>query len=424
MNKDLFENKEMLKMRPLAYRMRPQRLDTFEGQHHLLGPGKKLRRMIDSGKLFSVIFWGPPGCGKTVLAGIISRRMGGRVKRINAVNSNVARIRDIIQNAKIYMVQGEKTVLIVDEIHRFAKNQQESLLPDVEEGNVTLIGITTENPNYFISGPLLSRTVVYKFGPLDKSSIASIVKNALRDPKKGYGNSGIKIRDEAVQLVSAAAAGDARYALNIIELAVESGDRDDKIITPEIIESCIGRQRKVYDHSGDSHYDNISALIKSMRGSDPDAALYYLANMTAGGEDPRFIARRIVIAAAEDIGNADPRALFVADAALSAVEKIGMPEARIILAQAVIYLSTAPKSNSSCEAINKAEKFCRERSCAVPRQLTKAGRNDYKYPHNYKYGYVNQEYYSGKESFYNPTGRGHEKYIKKYMEFIENLKEN
>jgi putative ATPase len=381
MNKDLFDNKEMLKMRPLAYRMRPQSLNSFKGQHHLLAPGKKLRRMIDSGRLFSVIFWGPPGCGKTALAGIISGRLKARTARINAVNSNVAQIREIIQNAKMYMGQGENTVLVVDEIHRFAKNQQESLLPDVEEGNVTLIGITTENPNYFISSPLLSRTVVYKFRPLDKNSIASIVKEALRDSKRGYGNLDIKITDEAVNTLSSAASGDARYALNILELAVESdeaGDEEAKTVTCEVIEACIGRRRKVYDRSGDCHYDNISALIKSMRGSVADAALYYLASMTTGGEDPRFIARRIIIAAAEDIGNADPRALLVADAALTAVEKIGMPEARIILAQAVIYLATAPKSNSSYGAIKEAEKFCLKHSFSIPPHLTKAGRNDYK----------------------------------------------
>ncbi|MEA3506366.1 MAG: replication-associated recombination protein A [Elusimicrobiota bacterium] len=423
MNKELFDNKENIKMRPLAYRLRPHDLSSFKGQQHLLAPGKKLRKMIDSGRLFSVIFWGPPGCGKTALAGIISRRLEARVSRINAVNSNVSRIRNIIKNAKMYMAQGEKTVLIVDEIHRFARNQQESLLPDVEEGNITLVGITTENPYYFISGPLLSRTTVYKFRPLDEDSIVSILKNAVSDPERGYGGLNVEVTDEALRRAADVAAGDARYGLNLIELAVESLEPSRKKVDREVIETCIGGQRRIYDRSGDAHYDNISAMIKSIRGSDADAALYYLANMTTSGEDPRFIARRIVIAASEDIGNADPRAVLVADAALRVVEKIGMPEARIILAQAVIYLATAPKSNRACEAINKAESFCRSSSLSVPDHLTKAGRSEYKYPHNYKYGYVKQKYWEGDENFYSPTDRGHEKYIKKYIDFINNLEE-
>jgi len=413
--------------RPLAYRMRPETLDSFAGQPHLLNKGKKLRRMIESGKLFSIILFGPPGCGKSALANIISNRIQARVEKINAVKSSVKDIRIISETAEVFLKKGKRTLLIIDEIHRFNRTQQESLLPDVEEGLLTLVGLTTENPFYFISGPLLSRASIYQLKPLGTSEIIQIINNAATDREKGLGKLNIKLSEKAVNELAAASGGDARYALNILELAAATAPKVKGKITidPDTIEDCIGKRKQHYDRAGDEHYNTISAFIKSMRGSDPDAAVLYLAKMIASGEDPRFIARRIAICASEDIGNADPMAVVIANAALNAVEYVGMPEARIILSQAAVYLACAPKSNASCKAINSALSYVENNeSFEIPRHLTKAGAKAYRYPHSYKYGYVNQEYKTVQERFYFPVERGHERNINKYLSFIRNLKKD
>jgi putative ATPase len=420
----LIENNNILD-RPLAYRMRPQNLDDITGHENLLGQGKRLRRMLDSGRIFTSIFFGPPGCGKTALANIIAGMLDARIEKINAVNSNVKDIREILVAATHHLNQGRKTLLIIDEIHRFNKSQQESLLPDVEEGNVILVGLTTENPFYFITGPLISRAQVFKFNSLTQANIKQILINAI-NREENIHNTEIVADDSALDIVATSADGDARFALNILEIAIHTSKEDaGKIhISDEIINDCIGEKKLLYDRKGDQHYDTISAFIKSIRGSDPDAAVYYLAKMLSSGEDPRFIARRIVISASEDIGNADPQALVIANAALSAVEYIGMPEARITLAQATIYLACAPKSNAAYMAVNNAMNFVNNNdNYEVPVHLTKAGKRSYKYPHNFKYGFVKQQYMTPNEKFYTPTGRGHEKFIQKYLTFI-NKNEN
>ncbi|MFC2060880.1 replication-associated recombination protein A [Elusimicrobiota bacterium] len=415
------EEKELFDIRPLAYRMRPCALDSFVGQGHLLDSGKKLRRMIDSGMLFSVIFYGPPGCGKSALANVIACSLEAKIEKINAVNSNVKEIRLIIEKAKYNLTQSQKTILIVDEIHRFNRSQQDSLLPDVEEGNIILVGITTENPFYFISGPLLSRASIFKFEPLSKDDIRQIIINAAGDKVKGLGRTKISIPDGTLDIIIGTAEGDARYALNLLELAVSTTKPDNGTIdiNEDVIRQCMGEKKYVYDRTGDQHYDTISAFIKSMRGSDPDAAVFYMAKMISSGEDPRFIARRIAICASEDVGNADPQALILANSALNAVEYVGMPEAQIILAQAAVYMACAPKSNASCTAINRAMEHVKSNEVhEVPHHLTKSGSSEYKYPHNYKYGYIRQKYMIPTDTFYEPVARGHEKYIRKYLKFI------
>ncbi|MBN2406884.1 MAG: replication-associated recombination protein A [Elusimicrobia bacterium] len=416
------ENIDTFRQRPLAFRMRPKAIDEFIGQRHLVSPGQKLRRMMDSGRMFSLIFYGPSGCGKSALANVIAGTIDAKIEKINAVNSNVKEIREIIDRAKYLLNKSRRTILIIDEIHRFNRIQQDSLLPDVEEGNIVLIGITTENPFYFISGPLLSRASVFRFNPLTDEEIKMILHNAVKSEDRGVGYRKIEIVPESVEMIVRASGGDARHALNILELAAMTAGTGNGMIVigPELIDKCIGERKFVYDRAGDMHYNTISAFIKSMRGSDPDAAVYYLARMITSGEDPRFIARRIAICASEDVGNADPQALLLANAALNAVEYIGMPEAMIILSQAAIYVSCAPKSNSSCLAVNKAMKFVEESGDpGIPEHLTKAGADSYIYPHDHKYGYVRQRYMNTDEIFYSPRSRGHEKYMKKYLDFIK-----
>lgn len=421
--KTLFDN-EISQHRPLAFRMRPSELNGFIGQEHIIGKSSFLRQIIISGKMFSSVFYGPPGSGKTALANLICSQLKKRTEKINAVNSNVKEIRIILNTAENYLTNGQQTVLILDEIHRFSRNQQEALLPSLENGNIVLIGITTENPFYFVSGPLLSRVRVFKFNKLSVSQIITILKRAVTDNKNGLGNERINFADNALESIARASDGDARYALNLLETVYLSGKQNEKngIIYDKDISEYIDQEKHLFDRSGDQHYDTISAFIKSIRGSDPDASVYYLAKMLSAGEDPRFIARRITISASEDIGNADPQALLIANAASQAVEYIGMPEARIILAQVVIYLACAPKSNSSYKAINNALKHVKEENhFSIPLHLTKAGASGYKYPHDNDFGYINQKYMDNKQNFYRPLNRGYEKNMKKYLDFIKKL---
>jgi putative ATPase len=424
---------------PLADRMRPRTLDEFVGQDHIVGEGRLLRRAIKADKLTPMIFFGPPGTGKTTLAKIIAGTTSAHFQQINAVTSGVADIRKIIQDAKERLKYDEqRTVLFIDEIHRFNKSQQDALLPFVEDGTIILIGATTESPLYELNAALLSRARLFRFKPLDDKDIRAILLQALKDEERGYGNYPIEIDEEALNHLVDVANGDARTALSALELAVLTTDPDEngKIhITLEVAEESIQERVLQYDKDGDNHYDTISAFIKSMRGSDPDATLYWLAKMIAAGEDPRFIARRIYVHAAEDVGLSDPNALLIAQAAAYAVEFIGMPEARIPLAEAALYIATAPKSNSVVMAIDQALETVRnERTGEVPLHLRDAHHKgaarlghgvDYKYPHDYEEGYVAQDYLPPSlrgKTFYRPSPRGYEKTIQKRLDYWLSLK--
>ena len=419
--------------KPLAFRMRPRNLDEIVGQEHLLSKGSVLRRLIEQDALTSMILYGPPGVGKTSLARIIAEHTKTAFLQLQAVAAGVNDIRkigsDAAQRLKYYQ---QKTILFVDEVHRFNKSQQDVLLPIVEEGTVILIGATTENPLYEINAALLSRVKLYVLKSLDEAAINTIIDRALLDTERGLGKYQISLDDKARQLIITHAKGDARIALNILETLVNSSDISRPLeLTAADVAMVVDRPRLQYDKKGDLHYDSISAFIKSIRGSDPDAAVFWLAYMLEGGEDPLYIARRLVVHAAEDIGLADPHALPLAQAAAAAVEFIGMPEARIPLAEATLYLATAPKSNSSVVAIDKAMASIRQGPAVkVPAHLgdtshSKAsayfgkGRG-YKYPHDYG-GYVEQDYlppeYLGSK-YYHPGENGHEKAIK---EFLNNL---
>lgn len=378
--RELFEvpslerSEEIPKDAPLAVRMRPRTLEEVLGQDHLLGEGKLLKRAILADRLTSLIFYGPPGSGKTTLGKIISRLTRSPFVPLNAVTSNVGEIRGVIEEARRLRKHREiRTILFIDEIHRFNKAQQDVLLPDVEEGNVVLIGSTTHNPSFAITGPLLSRSLIFELRPLEENDLIQLLRRALQEEERGWGKLKTEITEKALQHIAKSASGDARRALNALEVAVLTTvpDPAGKIKIDEKIaeESC---QRKIvyYDRDEDYHYDTASAFIKSMRGSDPDAAVYWLAKMIYAGEDPRFIARRIVILASEDIGNADPQALVLASAGLQAIEFVGMPEAQIILAQLVTYMASAPKSRASYEALGKAlEDVKKEVTQEVPTHL-------------------------------------------------------
>jgi putative ATPase len=432
---DLFENpkKTNATHEPLAVRMRPASLAEVVGQEHILAPGKLLNRAILSDKISSIIFYGPPGTGKTTLATVISNETKACFVSLNAVSSSVAEIRKVIEQAqKIWDLKNQKTILFIDEIHRFSKSQQDVLMPDVERGNPILIGATTHNPFFSIVSALLSRSLVFELKPLAPEHVRRILLHALKDEKKGLGKYPVKIDEEAVQFLSTVSDGDARRALNALELGVLTTPTDSGQwihFTRKVAEESIQKKAVVYDADGDAHYDTISAFIKSMRGSDPDAALYYLAKMLYAGEDPRFIARRIVICAAEDVGNADPQALILANAAFQVSEFIGMPEARIPLAQATIYIACSPKSNASYLGIEKAMKDVVEnRTLEVPVPLKdasypgakKLGRGEgYKYAHDYEGHTVSQEYLERKIRYYFPTEHGYEKTLKTYREFVE-----
>lgn len=433
---DYMRANTMEKESPLASRMRPTTLDEVVGQKHIIGKDKLLYRAIKADKLGSVIFYGPPGTGKTTLAKVIANTTSARFEQINATVAGKKDMEEIVKNAKDAIgMYGQKTILFVDEIHRFNKSQQDYLLPFVEDGTITLIGATTENPYFEVNNALLSRSRIFELKPLEKQDIRELVMRAVYDTEKGMGTYGADITDEAADFLADVANGDARAALNAVELGILTTDKSDdgKIhITIDVAAECIQKRVVRYDHDGDNHYDTISAFIKSMRGSDPDAAVYYLARMLYAGEDVKFIARRIMICASEDVGNADPNALVVAVSAAQAVERIGMPESQIILSQAAAYVATAPKSNAAYMGIAKAMKTVADtRTMPVPAHLQdrhykgaeKLGHGlGYKYAHDYPNHYVTQQYLpDGMEGmrFYEPSENGYEKKIREHMEFIK-----
>ncbi|ORX22368.1 AAA family ATPase [Thermoanaerobacterium sp. PSU-2] len=421
---------------PLADRMRPTTLDEFVGQKHILGHDKLLYRAIKADKVRSLIFYGPPGTGKTTLANIIANTTKSSFEKLNAVTSGVTDIKKIVNESKDRLsMYGKRTILFVDEIHRFNKSQQDALLPYVEDGTIILIGATTENPYFEVIRPLVSRSMIFELYPLSDDDIREIVLRALNDEKRGLGNEKIKITDDALNHIIAYSDGDARTALNAIELAFLTTERDENgviNIDIEVAQECIQRKVLKYDKNSDNHYDTISAFIKSMRGSDPDAALYWLAKMIYAGEDPMFIARRIVICAAEDVGNADPNALNIAVSAMQAVNQIGMPEGRIILAQAAIYVACAPKSNSAIMGIDSAlDDIKNLKTGAVPKHLQdahyKGAKNlnrgvGYKYAHDFKNHYVKQQYLPDEligKKYYCPSAMGYEKKISAWLKFLK-----
>lgn len=438
---DYMRTTNMEKESPLAARMRPETLDEVVGQRHIIGPDKLLYRAIKSDKLSSVIFYGPPGTGKTTLARVIANTTSATFTQLNATVAGKKDMEAVIEQAQNERgMYGKKTILFIDEIHRFNKGQQDYLLPFVEDGTVILIGATTENPYFEVNGALISRSMIFELKPLEKEDVCALIDKAIYDERKGLGSYKAVIDDDAREFLADLSGGDARHALNAVELGIMSTtpSEDGRIhITLQVAQECIQRRVVRYDKNGDNHYDTISAFIKSMRGSDPDAAIYYLARMLYAGEDPVFIARRIMICAAEDVGMADPQALVVAVAASQAAERIGMPEAQIILAEAVTYVATAPKSNASYLAVADAtSEVTRSGNLSIPSHLqdahykgaAKLGHGTgYKYAHDYKNHYVKQQYLpyelSGKE-FYTPTGNGYEEKVREHMKKIRNEAEN
>ncbi len=410
--------------------MRPQTIEEVVGQDHILGPGKLLRRVIEADRLTNVIFYGPPGCGKTTLAEVIAKATKRNFVRASGVLSNVADIRAICNRARNEL-GGEGTILFIDELHRFNKSQQDILLPYVEDGTVVLIGATTHNPNFFINTPLTSRSLVFELKPLSPQAIGILLDRAVRDKENGVGDINVVFDEDAKNFLATISEGDARHALTALEIAVRSTATDDEgrvHLTLDIIQECVQRRQVKYDKTEEGHYDTISAFIKSIRGSDPDAAIYWLGKMLVAGEDPRFIARRLVISASEDIGNADPRGLTVAVAAMQACDFVGMPECAINLAQATTYLASAPKSNASCMAISEAMADIESGAVQpVPEHLKNKhikaiGSNEvteYKYPHNFANHYVKQEYMYAPKQYYRPTQQGYEATIGKRLEALK-----
>ena len=403
---DPSQNETLKKGLPLAVRMRPRNLDEFIGQNHIVGEGRLLRRAIQADQLSSVIFYGPPGTGKTTLAKVIANTTTSYFHQLNAVTSGVADIRNVIKEAKDRLGMYEKkTILFIDEIHRFNKSQQDALLPHVEEGIITLIGATTENPYFEVNTALISRSRIFKFDPLEDKDVEDLTIRALQDEERGLGKYKVMLEERALKHLVEVSHGDVRVAVNALELAVLTTLPDDsglRHITLEVAEESIQKRAIQYDKSGDNHYDTVSAFIKSMRGSDPDGTLYWLAKMIYAGEDPKFIARRIMIHAAEDVGLADPQALVIATSAAQAVERIGFPEARIILAQACLYIALAPKSNSVIKGIDSAlAAIGKNKDVSIPLHLKDAhykGAKDlghgrsYRYPHDFQGNWVEQEY--------------------------------
>jgi putative ATPase len=428
--------------RPLAAKMRPRVLDEYVGQSHFLGPGKLLRRMLVADRLNSLIFYGPPGSGKTALAHVIANHTKSRFAPLNAVAAGIKEVRELLAEARGHLEElGERTILFIDEIHRFNRAQQDVLLPDVEDGVVILIGATTQNPFFAINTPLLSRSQIFRFEPLSRADIRALIRRALSDKERGLGNLNVTITDDALAFLVEACDGDARRALTALEIGVksalapESGRKPSAIVFDlPLAQDSIQQKVIEFDPTGDTHYDTASAFIKSLRGSDPDAALYWMARMLEGGEDPRFVARRLVIFASEDVGNADPFGLVLANAAWDAVEKVGLPECRINLAHAVTYLASAQKSNASYKAGEAAAKDVREgRTLPVPLHLRDKGYRGakevfghgegYKYAHDFAGGWVEQEYIPADVEYYQPTDRGHEAKIKARLEELRKRKQ-
>ncbi len=418
---------------PLSARMRPRILSEYVGQSHIIGEGQLLTRAVDADRLSSLILYGPPGCGKTTLATCICRQTQSHFERINAVASNVEEMRKILSGAQQRRaMSGRKTILFIDEIHRFNKAQQDVLMPDIEEGNIILIGATVFNPFFALVSPLLSRSLVFELKPLTTEDLMTLLHRALADKERGLGHLPVKADDEALQFLARISDGDARRLLNALEVAVLTTpkSKDGQIhLTLGIAEQSTQKKQVNYDADGDAHYDTISAFIKSMRGSDPDATLYWMAKMIYAGEEARFISRRIVICAAEDVGNADPQALVLATAAMQATEMVGMPEARIILAQAAVYVACAPKSNASYVGIDKALADVKEKRLqAVPDHLKDSHYKgaaslghgkDYKYAHDYPNHYVAQAYMPHEATYYEPTDQGYEAKIKERLARIK-----
>lgn len=435
---DLWQEKrdeKVSRAQPLAARMRPRSLEDFAGQQQFLGEGKLLRRMLEADQLTSVLFYGPPGTGKTTLAELIAGYTKRHFDRGNAAAVGVKDVRHVLDQARKRLEhEGRRTIFFLDEIHRFNRAQQDVLLGDVERGIITLIGATTENPFFAVNNALVSRSQIFQFEPLDEADISGLVKRAIADESQGYGKLAVTIDEEAISHWATISDGDARRALSALEIAVLSEQRTGRSGEPIHIalntaEQSIQQKAIAYDRDGDGHHDAISAYIKSVRGSDPDAAIYWLAKMIHAGEDPMFIARRIAILASEDIGNADPRAIQVASSCYDIVHRIGMPEARITLAQATTYLATAPKSNASYAAINQAMSDVKTgRTVPVPRHLRSGAYSgakelgnatDYQYAHNSDTGYVEQTYLGVDKAYYQPVDRGYEKRIKEYMDWIQ-----
>lgn len=436
---DYMREEQMKKEAPLASRLRPTSLDEVVGQEHILAKDKLLYRAIKADKLSSVIFYGPPGTGKTTLAKVIASTTKSEFRQLNATTSGKKDMEAVVEEAKQTLgMYGRSTILFIDEIHRFNKGQQDYLLPFVEDGTIVLIGATTENPYFEVNTALLSRSAIFELRPLSKENIKELLRRAVYDTDKGMGSFHGEIEPDAMDFLADMANGDARKALNAVELGLLTTEKsaDGKIhIDMEVAQECIQKRAVNYDRDGDNHYDTISAFIKSLRGSDPDAAVYYLARMLYAGEDIRFISRRLMISASEDVGNADPMALVVAASAAQAVERIGMPEAQIILAQAVTYVASAPKSNAAIKAIERANSVMEQtRTCPIPVHLqdahykgaAKLGHGaGYQYPHDFPEHFVKQQYLPDGLSdmkFYEPTQMGYEKQIAGHLEHLRGEK--
>ncbi len=417
--------------RPLAARMRPRTLEEFAGQQHILGEGKLLRRMLDADRIGSVIFYGPPGIGKTSLAELIAKHTKRRFRRLNATMAGVKDVRELLAEAENSLAaDGTQTVVFIDELHRFSRSQQDILLPDVESGTISLIGATTANPFFSLVAPLISRSQIFEFKELDTTELLQLLNTALSDPDRGLGNTGVTADEDALELIATLSDGDARRSLMALEIAALSVAATTKKVDRAVAVESLQKRVIRFDPNGDDHYDVASAFIKSIRGSDPDASLYWLARMLESGEDPRFIARRLVIAASEDVGNADPQALLIATAAFQATETIGMPECRINLSQATTYLACAPKSNAAYKAIDAALHDVRNQTVLpVPMHLRdghykgaeKLGHGKgYKYAHDSEDGWVAQDYLGVEKQYYEPVARGHEV---QFLDWVNHLRQ-